>query len=329
MTKLKYACAALAATTVLSGCVSLMTDDPLLIAAYEMPDTVEIEDEVKLAKLAWVGKDLLEPYARSEAAKLLAKQDLPQEWDETRYSTLVSMATDMFVGEVGSSLGGAVGGAVMVLGMLSGDGSSNNASGLFLPANIDNVAIDSTEKAHAFAVNMLNNNIIDTAETLGYKATCEYGCDTANRVYKLEILSGTEKQYVYQPDALTVSMNVSEFIEAGNGAVLDSLATGEPIKWRTKDIHGAMVLLGSSPAYEENGKLSLSDIESDSGNFKISKSELTISRTPFGRDFARAMFSNPYHYQGSNNLSYFAYSGDVYRLYSNSSITAFDDRIIE
>lgn len=329
MKKLKYSFAAFASAAVLSGCASMLSDDPLFIAAYEMPDTVDIEDEVTLAKLSWIGKDLLEPRARRDSAKLLAEQDLPQEWDETQYSTLASMATDMFVGEVGSSLGGAVGGAVMVLGMLSGDGSSNNASGLFLPATIDDVAIDSTEKAHAFAVDMVNNNVMDTAEILGYKATCEYGCDTANRVYKLDMLSSTEKQYVYQPETLTVSINVSEFIEAGNEAVLDSLATGEPIKWRTKDIHGAMVLLGYNPAYDENGNLSLTDIESDNGNFKISKSSITISRTPFGRDFTRAMFNNPYHYQGSNNLRYFAYSGDVFQFYGNATIESFDEKIVK
>lgn len=325
---IKLSCAAIVAM-LLSGCVSMMSDDPLIIAAYTMPDTVDVDDEVTLAKLAWVGKDLLEPNARSEAAKLLAEQDLPQEWDETQYSTLASMATDMFVGEVGSSLGGAVGGAVMVLGMLSGDGSNDNASGLFLPAQFGDIDIDSAEKAHDVAIDMIHENVMGAALTLGYQATCEFGCNSGNRVYRLDIMPNTDKQYVYQPDTLTVSVNVSDLIEAGKEAVLDSLATGEPIKWRTADSHGAMVLLGATPSYDESGTLSLTDIESKNGDFKIAKSSLTISRTPFGRDFARAMFDNPYHYQGSNNLRYFAFNGDVYKLYSNSSINAFDDKITQ
>ncbi|RPG68448.1 MAG: hypothetical protein CBC02_000155 [Flavobacteriaceae bacterium TMED42] len=326
--KIKLSCAVIA-VTMLSGCVSMLTDDPMMIAAYTIPDTVEVDDEVTEAKLAWIGKDLLEPNARREAAKLLAEQDLPEEWDETQYSTLASMATDMFVGEVGSSLGGAVGGAVLVLGMLSGDGSSNNASGLFLPAQFGDIAIDSADLAHDVAIDMVHENIVDAAMTLGYQAICEYGCNSGNRVYRLDIVSNTDRQYVYQPDTLTVSMNVSEFVEAGKEAVLDSIATGEPIKWRSADPHGAMVLLGASPSYDESGKLSLTDIESTTSPFKIASGDLTISRTPFGRDFTRAMFDNPYHYQGSNNLSYFAYSGAVYKLYSNSSINAFDDKIVK
>tara|TARA_Y100001970_G_scaffold152213_1_gene186411 strand:+ start:12405 stop:13394 length:990 start_codon:yes stop_codon:yes gene_type:complete len=319
----------IALSSLLLGACASMSDDPMKRAAFADKTTVTLESKLENAKLAWIARELLEPDARREAAKLIADADIDVPWGKNEYSTLSSMATDAFVGEVGSSMGAHVGGAVMLAGLLTGDGSIPNDSGVYLPPILDGIELDTAMKAQTVYATTLREKINAAAEQYGYTAICLHGCEqnSINTAYHLIQKPSVTPQFDHQPEEMGISFFIGELEESTEEVVIDSKATGLPVKWVSKENNSALLLINRIDEKGEDGKPILYKADRTDGDFRLVKGHLWLQRTPFGRALMRDILNNPYHYVGGDFMRMLAYDGELYEFFTNGNINVFDERI--
>jgi hypothetical protein len=282
MKKLVYVIAI--STALLSGCAS-MSDDPMKRAAFSDRETIEVDSHFDNAKLARIGRELLEPRARSEASKVLDNADLDVPWNGHQYSTLTSIATDAALGKVGSSLGAGLGSAVFVASLFTGDGSISNDSGVYLPPVLDGVELDTAEKARSTFSQLIRNKIVTAAEEYGFRADCVFGCSAKsnNTAYHFVLQPGTMK-HDHQPLDVGVSFYLGELTDAGKDGVLHSAAVGHPVKWVSKEKHTAFVVINRIDELDEYGNVYVMKVKAHNEDAFYIKGNTWLQRTPFGRD---------------------------------------------
>ena len=325
------------ASLILTGCAA----SPGLKAVISEKETIKETDEIQNAKMAWLGRYLLEPSARKKALEILSKERLPDTWNAHDYATLAAMTTDVAVGQLGSSEGSDLGSAVFVLGLLAGDGSEDLVSGIYLPAQLDGQVLETPELARQAALSMVKQNVYNVAEDLGFVVNCIYDCEGFSPIYRFDVSEnpsysfdcfyscGTEGakfkllaepfkgKFVYQPSPFTINISIGEFEDAGDTRNIDSLSSGFPVKWKSKGVNGALVQLRDNVAVNADGIIEIMPSKNNASHAWVNGWDNHLN-TPFGRHIYRIMLNNPYHYYGSSRNSMFVYNSNIYNMTRNS-----------
>jgi hypothetical protein len=331
----------------LSGCAS----NPAYEAATSDKEIIDVDDRVQNAKIAWIGKNLLEPSARNNAVEILSDEKLPAEWTASDYSTFTSLSADLAVGQLSSSAGGALGAAALVLGLLAGDGSENLVSGMFLPSVVDGVELKTAEQARDVALGRVLAKIQQVAVDTGYSISCIYDCDSYSPIYRFDLNDNIEYslecfyscddseakyklkpepfkgKYSYQPTPFTMNVHIAEFEDAEATRALDSLSTGFPVKWKTKGVNGAMVLMRENVAVNAEKVIEVIPAEENRIGLAIVNGWDNYINTPFSRAMYRTIFDNTEHYFGTSASSIFIYNSNTYLFRGNEMYSSFN-RII-
>ncbi|MFT5716483.1 MAG: hypothetical protein ACI9T7_000659 [Oleiphilaceae bacterium] len=327
----------------LSGCAS----NPAYEAATSEKEITNVEDKVQNAKMAWIGKSLLEPSARNRAVEILSDEKLPEEWTASDYSTFASLSTDLAVGQLSSTAGGTLGAAALVLGLMAGDGSEDLVSGMFFPSIVDGVELKTPEQARDVALSRVVAKIHQVAVNTGYSISCIYDCDGYSPIFRFDLSDNIEYtldcfyscddsdakyklksepfkgNYSHQPTPFTMNVHIGEFEDAVATRALDSLSTGFPVKWKTKGVNGAMVLMRENVAVNAEKVIEVIPAEENRIGIAIVNGWDNYINTPFSRAMYRTIFDNTEHYFGTSASSIFIYNSNTYLYRGNEMYSSF------
>ncbi len=89
-----------------------MSDDPYIRSLGNDPKVTDFEDELNNKRLSYLGRYLVENETRAEIVANAYDKEVVEAWTSADYGTMTSMATDVAVGQLGSSLGSNLGAAV-------------------------------------------------------------------------------------------------------------------------------------------------------------------------------------------------------------------------
>lgn len=302
---------------------------------WAMSDKEPVEDKEEILKAAIIGKFMLDSQARHDL--FMEIESVPFSFKvgksgfETAsdFSTGVQMTSDLFTGTMGSgqgkALGLAVGATALVFSAFSDDGSHDVTSGIFLPAEMDGVNIDSPEKAMSIARKMVNDKIQYIAKKMNFSATCVEGCDQARSTYLLKNLDYKVSKNLqrYTPKEIGIFVSISPFVENKNLTKYDSLATGFEVKWMSENINGFRFVMASDNSFNNT---QVKFVKAEDGLPTI-HGDLRFPRTELGRKIMRTLHNTPYTFFGSSKTSYdILYFNDrVYNFYSDGSYETFRD----
>jgi hypothetical protein len=286
---------------------------------------------------------LLEPHTRQEIAAKLSentvqiKSILEQNVDSTMdVSQKGQMLTDLAVGQAGSGLGNTVGAGLFIVGgavsLFSGDGSSDYVSGISLPETFEGNHLETAEKAQAAALSLIDQQLINASQELGYSAECVHRCDTSPRFYHLKKLktAGTVK-WIYEPEEIAVYVGEIEMLKVEETQLVDSLAVGFKVAWRTEYGNTAVIHLLSNPILDKNNNIIINHLDPNDPKSVSFKGDNRLPKTDIGDAFNRLIHNTPYTFMGTSKKRPKAlyYNGEVYTFGLNSRAQTFDKYVLE
>jgi hypothetical protein len=238
--------------TLLAGCAT----PPWLKDVWNQPDYEDAgftrDEQVRLGYLA---RYLADTNTRVKLESEVLQTEYVRQWTAVDYSTMTSMGTDLVEGQIASDLGAELGAAVLVLGLLSGDGSMDYISQAFLPAQVNGRVIGSAAEAQMAAHALIQDRLEAVAAGFGSRLQCVRGCDTPDSVYVLRLPSERpHEQFVYWPADIVITVNVGAAEAVADADPVSSLL-GFPVAWKTLPGNSARIRLYSEGTYDAGGQL--------------------------------------------------------------------------
>jgi len=313
------------AFALISGC----SMSPYIKDSVDNPEVKEAElTEDEYVRIGYLARYLAETEVRNELTAKIRQTEYVREWDYIDHSTHASMATDLVVGELGSDLGAGIGAAIFVAGMLSGDGSMDEISQIFLPSELDGKPLETPEQARVAGVNLIVDRLGQVAEKLGSELSCEFGCGEPYAIYSIRLpetpVSG--ESYVYWPKDIVITVDLLEFVPVAKDDPVSALV-GFPVAWKTEPGDTAFLRMVTEPDYLEDGNIELYDV-GDSGRKAVSAWR-RLYGTKLGLSIRRALHHDTKWLwgieRGHPSLVYF--EGEGYG-YSLNSRVDFIDRVV-
>ena len=322
--------------SLLVGC-SIYGDNPLYDSLWRSAERERFNDEVRSYQIGWLGQALLKPQTRGIVACNLAK-NAPEisaaggftATDAADLSIAAQMFTDMAVGQLGSGLGGNVGSAFFVgglaLSMLAGDGSLKTTSVVLLPEEFGGEVLDSPERAKAAAHRFMAERYALAAAQFGYSFECEYSCGALPSLYRMQRQPEADtSDFIYAADDIAFYFADFEIVASDETQVIDSLATGFNVAWRSNFNNDAAVNMMLNPRLDEQGKIEIEANDKMVAGWTF-YGDSRFFRTDFGQVFLREVYKTPYMFYGTANsypqVAY--YDGVVYQYVLNDIATAFN-----
>jgi hypothetical protein len=326
--------------TLAVGCSSIVKD-PIFHSVTRNVETKELNNEIRSYQVAWLSQALLEPETRNEVARKLA-ENAPKIVasggfsvnDATDAAMTAQVLTDLAAGQVGSGMGGAVGSAVFIganaLSLMAGDGSFESTNVVLLPATLDGKTLSSVEQAKASAQQLMVARYAAAAANVGYSFTCEYSCDSFPSLYRMKRKPDTNiSRYIYAADDVAIYFVDFNMVPAGDTQVIDSLATGFNVAWRTNFNNDAAIYMVQNPKTNSQGKVEIIPTNQMPSGWTIN-GDGRFFKTDLGEVFLREVYNTPYMLFGTSKshpqLSY--YNGAVYKYILNSVPNTFGKVIL-
>jgi hypothetical protein len=320
-----------------------MLNDPLFTSSQRGFDTIDIEDESEIFRAGYVGRFLLEPDVRRELIQRISEIEVDIQRASSidgisrgissaaNAGTAGMLAGDMLTGTFGSGTGNMLGNAFAIgavgLALLSGDGSFDDVSGVYLPGFYNNAEITTAEQAQNIASKLVTQKVYVAMQELGFKGVCELGCDSFTAVHAFTLNDASKSSFIdYVPPKVLVYLNVNEFVSNEKALAYHSRAVSFPVKWYSKMVDGARVLLVSD---NTKGNVIAKSFIDDEGNVNVSGTFL-INNTMFAEYVNRKIYDNPFMYKGTSDdyPKWLAYNGKIYRFSLNSIAKTFSEEIL-
>lgn len=329
-----------ALTSLLSGC-SLLLDDPVYDSVTRDFDTLDVDNDEISYRIGYLGEALLEPNTRIDIYNALAKVISDQQRTESalykaaNISTTSRMVSDLSVGKLNSSVGAQLGNTLAIsslaLSLFSSDGSLDITTGVFLPNSFNGAVIKSIEEADLAAQQLIANQLEKSSINMGYTFECVTGCGSAVSLYYFKRLPNTNiSHYIYAPESFAAITNIASLQPVAKDTLVDSIATGIDVAWRSKFGNQAQIILVANPLLDESGSIDFKLADPNKSSSLTIRGDTRLSRTDFGDKFNRLVHSTPYTVYGNSeaypNVLYF--NGKVYRFILNSVATTFDEYIL-
>lgn len=318
----------LAFVFLLSGCAG-MTDDSFLKDVFTHEPTEELtEDDPRYLQVNYLGRFLLDADEHRKFVALAKNEDVMKSWNAAHLSTGAEMATDLAVGELGSSLGSSIGvGVLLASGVLNAifDGSHDYASFIALPSEFDGKTLSTAEEAHAAAMMLVHRQVQHVATALGdWDLRCVKGCDSSHQHWQFEQKTGASlnENYIYQPEKILLMLGIRELAQEEANSPLSAFID-ENIAWTSKSANGFYLGLYEPLEFDASGLATLT-LNEEHGLEFVTKAH-NILNTHIGRDIVRTLHSTPYTLWGTttgSNRVFF--NGEMYK-----GATRFDDIVTE
>ncbi|MAP31355.1 MAG: hypothetical protein CMG81_02210 [Marinobacter sp.] len=299
----------------LSGCAT----PPWLKDAWATPEYQEADlTHDEQIRLGYLARYLADSDTRAKLESEILKTDYVRQWDTYDYATTTSMATDVIEGQIASDLGAGLGAAVMVVGLLSGDGSMDYISQAFLPAEIEGHVIDSVKDARIAVNDLIRHRLESIAETLGTKLECAKGCSNhPDSIFVLRLPPDrSNEQFIYWPSDIVITVDVGGATAVSQDDPISSLV-GFPVAWKTQPGNSAEIRLYSEGSYDSNGQLAF---EANSAGRKINPIvKYDLEQTALGRAILTEVYSDTRLIRGSQKTHphMVFFNGEVYGFISN------------
>lgn len=251
----------------ISGC----SFSPYIKDSVDNPEVKEAElTEDEYLRIGYLARYLAETDVRQKLSAKISETEYVREWDYVDYSIASSMTTDLVVGQIASDLGAEIGTAVFVAGLLSGDGSMEEVSQMFLPAEMDGEPLETPEQARAAGVKLVRNRLENIAEKLGSQLACEFGCGQPYAIYSIQLPEEpfSDDSYIYWPKDIVITVDLTEFVSVEEGDPVSALV-GFPVAWKTEPGNTAFLRMVTEPGYLEDGSIELYEV-GDSGRKAVS-----------------------------------------------------------
>lgn len=303
---------ALAAAMLLSGCVS----DPWMKDVSVRLPTTSFDNQDEQIRIGYLARYLADADARARLESRVLETEYVRQWDAVDHSTFTSMSADLAVGQFGSAAGDALGASVLVLGMLSGDGSLKYISQAFMPDEFDGKPLRTSEEVRGALMTMMDRRLQSVAGALSAKLACFYGCESSNRIYRM-VLGGQvlASRYPYLPEQFLVAVNIGE-VEAVTSTDPISALVGFPVKWKTQQGNSASVRMFDKPALLTRGAL---EIARDSNGFVSPVGWRSMDHTTIGTQIIATLYASPQLIWGAQRglPNRIFYNGHAYGFISN------------
>ncbi|WP_299020091.1 hypothetical protein [uncultured Photobacterium sp.] len=335
--KIKTILSLIAVMTVLPGCSSRM-GKPYLhdITTYPERTKVSQENWDEVVKVSYLANALMESDNRADIVERVTKSDVVGEWNAFQTSTVAQMSTDLAVGQFDSAAGHSVGAAVLAADLLFGemfDGSEDVATSAWLPDTYNGQKLETEEQAQAALIDLTLNQAQKVADTLGWDASCIYGCSVGTDSKRLVIYFKNIKQrslhadYIYKPAEFAMQISFNSLVRVEKEDPVHALL-GEQIGWKTRGHNSYYVGVYSHLIHNGNGEVKL-NIDEESGK-KYVAAYRDMAETHLGRDIMRTFHNTPYTLFGSSAVypRVIYYRGVAYTFISNSN-SIISDRFLD
>lgn len=309
-------------TVLLIGLLSGCATPPWLKDVWDRPhyEKVELTQDEHI-RLGYLARYLADSDTRAKLESQVLQTEYVRQWNASDYSTTTSMATDAIKGQIASDLGAELGMAVLVLGLMSGDGSMEYVSQAFLPAAIDGQTIE-TVKAARIATNALIRKRLElVAGALNTTLECVQGCDGhPDSVYTMQLpAQKPDPRFIYWPADIVVTVDVGGMSAVSAADPISSLI-GFPVAWKSQPGNSAAVRIYSNGSYDDNGQL---EFKPNPGNRKIDPIvKHDLEPTALGLSILRTLYSDTQLIWGSQSLhpDMIFFDDQVYGFLSNGKV---------
>ncbi len=319
-----------------SGC-SVIIKDPIYHSVTRSAKVEKLNNEVRGYQIGWLAQALLEPQVRNVVAQKLAKSAPVIETaggfsiaDAADVSLTAQMMTDLAVGQISSSAGNNIGSAFFIgataLSLLSGDGSLKKTNVVLLPAQLNDKILDSADIANSVAQELILQRYAKAADKFGYSFICEYSCETFPSLYRMQRKPETDtSQFIYAADDIAIYFSDFEIVAPEKTQLIDSLATGFNVAWRTHFNNDAAIYILQNPKLDDKNKIYITHSENKPSSWSI-HGDGRFFKTDFGYTFLRDVYKTPYMLFGAaNSYPQIAfYNGTVYSYILNDVPNAFN-----
>lgn len=319
-----------------SGC-SVIIKDPIYHSVTRNTKVEKLNNETRGYQIGWLAQALLEPQVRNVVAQKLAKSAPIIETsggfriaDAADVSLTAQMMTDLAVGQISSSAGSNIGSAFFIgataLSLLSGDGSLQKTNVVLLPAQLNDKLLDSADLANSAAQKLILKRYAKAADKFGYSFTCEYSCDAFPSLYRMQRKAETDtSQFIYAADDVAIYFSDFEIVAPEKTQLIDSLATGFNVAWRTHYNNDAGIYILQNPKLNEENKINITYVDNKPSNWSV-HGDGRFFKTDFGHTFLRDVYKTPYMLFGAaNSYPQIAfYNGTVYSYIFNDIPNAFN-----
>ncbi|MFC4258126.1 hypothetical protein ACFOZ5_03665 [Marinobacter lacisalsi] len=289
-------------TILLIGLLSGCATPPWLKDVWDRPHYEEVElTQDEHVRLGYLARYLAESDTRAKLESQILQTDYVRQWDAGDYSTATSMATDAVQGQIASDLGAELGAVVLVLGLMSGDGSMEYISQAFLPAEIDGEIIPSVKAARIATNALIRKRLEQVATALDTTLECVQGCDNhPDSIFTLKLPANKpDERFIYWPADIVITVDVGGLTAVSPKDPVSSLV-GFPVAWKTQPGNSAAVRLYSNGSYDKNGQL---EFEPNPGNRKIDPIvKHDMEPTALGLSILRTVYSDAHLLWGSQSM---------------------------
>lgn len=308
----------------LSGCAS----DPYFNDFVNNPERVELNSQDQSMRISYLSRYLLESDDRAKLESEISNSEYVKSWGAGEYSTLTSMATDIHLGQIGSSSGKALGNSVFIGGVVLGeifDGQYDQVGQIFLPKDVDGTQLETLEQAEAFVSEMLSKKIKVFAENNGYQVSCILECESLNQIFGLSSEQNTRIGYHYWPADIAISTYVKGLKEAPENHARDAML-GFNAKWQS-DYGESLLIYTYGDFYRGDSK----EVKIRDRGYKFVGFGKDLNEVKVGRDIRKAIFDNPYMLLGDSDVypSQIFYDGEIYGFIGTSKRDFVKFRMVE
>ena len=329
----KHILLALTALMAMTGCVS-MSDDPYVRSLGNDPKVTDLDDELENKRLSYLGRYLVENETRAEIVANAYDKEVVEAWTSADYGTMTSMATDLAVGELGSSLGSNLGAAVSVGGMILGAAFSSDydiVGQAWLPESFNGKTLKTKEDAHNALAEFSEAQMEKVAKEFGYSVKCLGECQARSKVFLFERNGSVTDHptWGYQPEQLAAIVNVSaEFEEIGENDILPVIV-GEPVRWVLPPYFTYKIGFYSRLETDEKGNVEVFQQPGNGYTIEYVKSRRDLLSVPLGRMMMQAFHDTPYTIYGNDDIypTQLFFNGEAYRFFDGASPLIIEEKI--
>lgn len=324
---------ALASAMVMSGCVS-MSDDPYIRSFGNDPKETDFDNELENKRLSYLGRYLVENETRAEIVANAYDKESVKAWTSMDYGTMTSMATDVAVGELGSSLGSNLGAAVSVGGMILGAAFSSDYDVIgqaWLPESFNRQKLDSSSKAHEALARFTEAQMEKVAMQFDYSVECIGECQSRSKVFLFERQNNNadHPKWGYQPERLVAMVNVSaEFEEVAEDDILPVLL-GHPVHWKLPPYFTYQVGFYSRLETDEKGEVVVFQKPGNGYTIEHVKPRRDLLRVPLGRMMMQAFHDTPFTIYANDDIypTQLFFNGEAYRFFDGHSPLIIEEEV--
>ncbi|MGF1719542.1 DUF1446 domain-containing protein [Vibrio kyushuensis] len=307
---------------------ALVSNDPIQKERLRTPELKPLDETSwEVRKVSYLGINLFGNKKRNTIATAVASSEEYAQWTSANLTGTSMVATDIAVGQVGSSLGQSVGASVLVGTILIDAFTQDRAdyiSRTFIPTSAN---IDTQEAANNYVHQFHLSRVEAIADLLNVDYECLEPCKPNKMLIRFKNINwdGISHSYLYTPKELYLYVLIQETVRVDSESALHSIM-GEQIDWQTNGYNSSFANFYEPANFDELGEPILGVSEDGEKVFGKVKH---MGFTHIGRDLSSIYYNDPMSVYGNGKLhpDYIFYNGSKYAITLGSEFA--DELVVE